>query len=105
MTTASLQSISLDQLSTVSGGDLQGFLQGTGRVLDTMVHDATVGAVGGGAIGAAAGLVGGPAAPATVAGGAATGGAIGGLGGALFGIGRGIGNEVFGNNAAPAAAR
>jgi hypothetical protein len=105
MTTASLQSISLDQLSTVSGGDFQGFLNGTGRVLDTMVHDATVGAVGGAAIGAGVGLAGGPAAPVTVAGGAATGGALGGLGGALFGIGRGIGNEIFGNNAQPAPAR
>jgi hypothetical protein len=105
MTTDTLPTISLDVLATISGGDFQGFLQGTGRVLDTMVHDATVGAVGGAGIGAAAGLIGGPAAPATVAGGAATGGAIGGLGGALFGIGRGIGNEVFGNTPAAAPAR
>jgi len=104
--TATFPTLDLDLLAGVNGGDLQGFLQGTGRVLDTMTHDAGVGAAGGGAIGAAAGLVGGPAAPATVAGGAATGAALGGLGGAVFGLGRGIGQEV-GRwwNGSPAPAR
>jgi hypothetical protein len=96
------QTISLVQLDLVTGGDgaVQNFLNGTGRVLDTMVHDGTVGAVGGGAIGAGVGLAGGPAAPVTVAGGAATGAALGTLGGAAFGLGRGIGNEIWGRPAA-----
>ena len=93
-TTAMFPTLSNDLLADVNGGDLKGFLDGTGRVLDTMTHDAGVGAAGGGAIGAAAGLVGGPAAPVTVSGGAATGAALGGLGGAVFGMGRGLGTEA-----------
>lgn len=104
---AELPTLDLLQLDLITGGGgrLQGFLEGTGRVLDTMVHDGTVGAVGGGAIGAAVGLAGGPAAPVTVAGGAATGAALGTLGGAAFGIGRGIGNEIWGRRPAPQPAR
>ncbi len=109
MTTAiaTFDTLDLNQLQLVTGGagflqGVQNFMAGTGRVLDTMVHDGTVGAVGGGAIGAGVGLAGGPAAPVTVAGGAATGAALGTLGGAAFGLGRGIGNEIWGRPAAPA---
>ena len=104
---ADFETLDLARLDFVTGGDgfVQNLLNGTGRVLDTMVHDGTVGAVGGGAIGAGVGLAGGPAAPVTVAGGAATGAALGTLGGAAFGLGRGIGNEIWGRPAAPAPRR
>lgn len=88
---ASIQTISADHLVAVTGGDLQGFIDGAKRVGDTAVKAAGYGAVGGGIVGA---VVGSPGGVPGAAAGAGAGAALGAAAGGAFGIGWGAAREI-----------
>jgi hypothetical protein len=89
--TITLVTISDLDLAAVHGGfGIGGLIDGAGRVLSTVAHDAGIGAGVGAAGGAAVGLFTGPGMAAT----STAGGAGGALLGGAFGLGRAIGNEI-----------
>lgn len=102
-----MQTLALEQLASVHGGNWNSFTQSAGRVFNTMGHDAQNGAAAGGVIGAAGGgIVGGvggaaaggvgalPGAAAGAWAGGQAGIAAGTVLGGAWGLGRGLATEA-----------